>query len=43
MKKKKRIRIQLQKTNKIYKSTQTKKIKRIRIKFERLKTEGRQK
>jgi len=41
--KKKRIRMKLQKTNKIYKSTQTKKIKRIRIKFERLKTEGRQK
>jgi len=40
---KKRIRMKLQKTNKIYKSTQTKKIKRIRIKFERLKTEGRQK
>jgi len=37
--KKKRIRMKLQKTNKIYKSTQTKKIKRIRIKFERLKTE----
>ena len=39
----KKKRMKLQKTNKIYKSTQTKKIKRIRIKFERLKTEGRQK
>ena len=32
-----------QKINKIYKSSQTKKFERIRIKFERLKTEGGQK